>query len=522
MVKIRKLNAILLLMLLVPSVLMAWLGWRSVRMEQARLHDVWRETARRRLSERQSALTDVCERLFRELQEVLAACGPPTDAEGLRHVGRTHRLVRQIFITDANHEPVYPAPGSALLTDGEKGFLVRTAGIWASGETFATAEDESAARAGGWHAWFRDDGIHWLVWRARPAGGVIGAEVDRFALLAEAIAALPHTPPPDDDEPAPTRHRERFVLSDPRGATLYQWGAFEPAAGAVPLATRALAPPLAAWQLAFYAPPWTTGVLTPTAVGLLAALAGTFLLMALATVTVRREHTRALREARQRVSFVNQVSHELKTPLTNIRLYAELLQRRLPADDAKAARFLDVVLGESRRLGRMIANVLTFAQQGRGALRPRPAVGVPDETVRATLDVFRPALAARDMPIALTCRADRPMRFDRDFLEQILGNLLSNAEKYAGRQACITVETAERDGFLEVVVSDSGPGIPRARRADVFRPFVRLDNRVTEGTTGVGIGLAIARDLARRHGGDLTLEAGEGGARFKIVLGEIA
>ena len=113
--------------------------------------------------------------------------------------------------------------------------------------------------------------------------------------------------------------------------------------------------------------------------------------------------------------------------------------------------------------------------------------------------------------------APRPVRIDGDALAQILGNLLGNVEKYAPA-APVQVETAQEPGRVRIAVDDGGPGIPDQARDRVFEPFVRLGNAAHEAVPGTGIGLGIARDLARLHGGDLRCLPGSRGARFELTL----
>jgi signal transduction histidine kinase len=228
-----------------------------------------------------------------------------------------------------------------------------------------------------------------------------------------------------------------------------------------------------------------------------------------------------MREAQQRVSFVNQVSHELKTPLTNIRMYTELLEQRIAGKDVKAEQYTGILLSESRRLGRMIHNVLSFGQQGRGALRLHRAMGELDEAVGEVLEHFRPAFERREMQVVFTPGSPGEVLFDRDALEQILGNLLGNAEKYAGEGAAVRVVTRRAQERVVLDVEDNGPGIPDKYREEIFKPFFRLDARLTQQASGAGIGLSIARDLARLHGGNLVLVPTEKGALFRVTLGVI-
>src|SRR5262249_42441105 len=138
-----------------------------------------------------------------------------------------------------------------------------------------------------------------------------------------------------------------------------------------------------------------------------------------------------LRLAAQRVSFVNQVSHELKTPLTNIRLYAEMLEDHVALDDEPGRHRLRGVVDESQRLGRLNTNILALARKDNGRLSVHPAPGSVDDVVRDVLAQFRPALEARGVHTEMGAGAPARVRVDADALSQMLGNLLSNVEKYA-------------------------------------------------------------------------------------------
>src|SRR5205085_5941184 len=149
-----------------------------------------------------------------------------------------------------------------------------------------------------------------------------------------------------------------------------------------------LRPPFGAWRVAYLGPSPVRGHATMGIAGGLVALA---LTVVGAGLFIYRESTRELRLAAQRVSFVNQVSHELKTPLTNVRLYAELLEDHLAADDAVGQERLRVVVSESQRLSRLITNILTFARGERGRLTVHPAPGCVDDIVRDVLAQFTPS-----------------------------------------------------------------------------------------------------------------------------------
>jgi signal transduction histidine kinase len=246
-------------------------------------------------------------------------------------------------------------------------------------------------------------------------------------------------------------------------------------------------------------------------------VAAAIALLALAFV-LYREYRRDLNEAERRLTFVSQVSHELKTPLTNIRLYAELLEENLADEAEDERRYVGVLVGESRRLSRLIDNVLAFSRQRQERLRLHPAPGCIDDTIREVLEQFAPALGEAGIVVETSLDAAGTFRFDRDAVAQILGNLIGNVEKYAASGGWMRVSSETGDGVVRVRVEDRGPGIPPAHRGRIFRPFHRVDDSLTARSTGTGIGLSIARALARLHGGDLQLTDSSAGASFEFHL----
>jgi signal transduction histidine kinase len=239
-------------------------------------------------------------------------------------------------------------------------------------------------------------------------------------------------------------------------------------------------------------------------------------------IYTHREMSRRVRDASQRVSFVTQVSHELKTPLTNIRMYAELLEDRLDEEDGDNARRAGVIVSESQRLTRLINNILTFARVRRGDIETRPARIDANRVVGDILEQFGPALAARDIAVTTDLSATSMVRADEDALDQVLANLVSNVEKYAASGGSLRIETRDSGEQVHIRVVDRGPGIPRGHRDAVFKPFYRVSDRLADGVTGTGIGLSIARELVRSMGGELRLLDAEVGASFEISLAAAA
>jgi signal transduction histidine kinase len=358
--------------------------------------------------------------------------------------------------------------------------------------------------------WYHGNDLNLLFWQ-RTRDQVIGVELDRSRLLADVLATL---------APGVGEHRT-VELVDAAGVVLHRWAAEEEPATWPVVSRLDLTAPLSAWQLRARALP---GALDPGplggsgALGVLAGLLALALALVGAALVFYREHTRSHREAQQRVTFVNQVSHELKTPLTNIRLYAELLQGELPEEETHAQSHLQVVVSESERLGRLIDNVLTLSRQQRGALSLHPVRQPVDAVVERVAQAFRPLLQARGMRLQVQGGAPHPVWLDGDALAQILANLLSNAEKYAAAGGWVEIQVEAGPGWTRLRIQDRGPGIPPRDREAVFEPFVRLSDGVTDGATGTGIGLTIARALARAHGGDLRILDAPAGTAFELTL----
>jgi signal transduction histidine kinase len=224
---------------------------------------------------------------------------------------------------------------------------------------------------------------------------------------------------------------------------------------------------------------------------------------------------RQLTLARQKTDFVSNVSHELKTPLTSIRMFSELLADGRVLDKEKQRSYLNIITAETARLTRLINNVLDFSRIERGEKKYNFArcdlVGVVQETV----ETYRPHLEANGFK--LECDLPESPLFvngDRDALAQIVVNLLSNAEKYSHDRKAVRVEARRQSQPLphvEVRVLDRGLGVPQGCEEKIFEQFYRAHDSLSSGIQGSGLGLTLARQIARAHGGDVVCEPREGG-----------
>ncbi len=514
----RRLGMLLGLLVLVPAILVGVLGWVVAGTQRERAIEQYRSLLRLRVDEAAEAIVGVVSAAELDASALRSVADEPLAQVRARL--RSHRLVRAAFITDASGRQVYPPNDGTILSQAELAFLERFEPLREEGGCFETDAENGEQPESGWCTWYWGDGVNALYWMRLADGRIVALDVIPAALVSDLISVLPAS------IAASSYGRGRSAASqvgvrlvDERGSVVYQWGGFRPEAGQVPLVEERLSEPLSAWRLECYAA--MGGVVGAGRPAHLLAVAGALAVgVALAAVAalVYSENRRAAREALRRVSFVNQVSHELKTPLTNIRMYTELLEQRLAGGDEKTLRHVQIVSDESRRLGRLIGNVLSFARGQRGTLKLRLRRGVPDELVARVLEHFAPAFAQREMRVAFNGGANAPVVFDQEVLEQILNNLLSNAEKYAGQGCVVSVDTTCDGVSLRLRVSDNGPGIPHTATQQVFEPFERLDDRLTEGVSGTGIGLAIVRQLAELHGGSVVVAESVEGAVFEVTL----
>jgi signal transduction histidine kinase len=508
-------------LVLAPLAAVAWLTIRNAEHEKKALAENVDALLVAELEAIGRQLSSSMESRAQAISRVLD--GLSVDAGSIRGAVRKEPSIRQIFVVDPDGRLIHP-PLDEPRNEAEEAFLRRTEHIWAAAEPFFRPLDQPDSKRpvtaeprsrGGWYTWYWGSDINFIYWRLDDEGRVRGAELDRMALLAGLVGELPSTPEAGDGARA-----SRIELVATNGAVIYAFGEYTPPKGTAPRVTLELDPPLAAWRLRHFPSPHLAGRdlgRGSKVSAFAAALALALAVFALAIYVFRAAGAEA-REARRRVTFVNQVSHELKTPLTNIRMYAELLEERLEEEESEPRRYLGVIVSESRRWSRLIGNVLSLARKQRNKLGVRPARGRADLAISAVLDQFAPSLSSAEFEVVRDIAPDGTSLVDEDALGQIVGNLISNVEKYAAAGRWLSV-TSRRDGeSLVVEVADRGPGVPRSQRARIFAPFVRLSEEISEGASGTGIGLTIARELARLHGGDLELQPSETGAAFRLTL----
>ncbi len=232
---------------------------------------------------------------------------------------------------------------------------------------------------------------------------------------------------------------------------------------------------------------------------------------------------RQLALAQQKTDFVSNVSHELKTPLTSIRMFSELLAEQRVPDPDKQRSYLQIITAETARLTRLINNVLDFSRMERGEKKYNFHDADLLNIVRETVDTYRPHLENCGFEIECSLAPGQlPIHADTDAIAQVIVNLLSNAEKYSNGDKKILIKAGRRDGPLpcaEVSILDRGSGVPRGSEERIFEKFYRAHDSLSSGIQGSGLGLTLARQIARAHGGDVIYEPREGGgSTFSLRL----
>jgi signal transduction histidine kinase len=240
--------------------------------------------------------------------------------------------------------------------------------------------------------------------------------------------------------------------------------------------------------------------------------------IAFGSLLIVNDLRRQLMLTRQKTDFVSNVSHELKTPLTSIRMFSELLSEGKVADEAQRKHFLQIIGSETARLTRLINNVLDFARMERGEKEYQFERCDLKRVAQETVESYRPQLEAKGFAVRVSAPArDLAVKGDCDALAQVLVNLLSNAEKYAAAGREIAVELNARAEVAEIRVLDRGPGVPRGMEEKIFDQFYRANDSLSSGVQGSGLGLTLARQIARAHAGDVRYEPREGGGSSFVV-----
>jgi signal transduction histidine kinase len=276
------------------------------------------------------------------------------------------------------------------------------------------------------------------------------------------------------------------------------------------------------WRMALYQPPGSSprASVRRQVATFTAAFSVLLLVIVAGIVATWRLVRRETEMARLKADFVANVSHDLKTPLSVIRMFGETLEMgRLP-DEAARREYYRVITRESERLTRLIDNVLDFSriESGRRTYARLPTA--VESLVREALEAFAYPLAQEGFKVDVQIAPDLPeMALDADAIGQALANLIDNAIKYSADRKSLSIAVRRRDGGVAVTVADEGIGIPPEEQRRIFDKFYRVGRSETQGRRGSGVGLALVRHVAEAHGGRVTVDSRPGeGSRFTLWL----
>jgi signal transduction histidine kinase len=252
------------------------------------------------------------------------------------------------------------------------------------------------------------------------------------------------------------------------------------------------------------------------------AIALVLVILSAGVALLLRDISREARTSRLRSDFVSSVSHELKTPITLIRLYSETLLRPDAFREEDREGFYRIIMRESERLGRLVDRILTFSRVERGDQVYNFEEGDVAPVIARVVEDYREYLERSGFRLerALAPSAP-PVRFDAGALSQAVVNLLDNAVKYSGESREIAVRLGSENGCVTFEVEDHGLGIPVVERERIFGRFYRVPNGSGKG--GYGLGLFLVRHIMDAHGGRVDVESEPGrGSRFRLMFPRVS
>lgn len=240
----------------------------------------------------------------------------------------------------------------------------------------------------------------------------------------------------------------------------------------------------------------------------------------LAAYLLWRDVKRDVELAEMRSQFVSSVSHELKTPLTTIRMFAETMRLDEEMNRGTVCEYLDTILSESERLGRLVENVLDFAKIEQGTRIYSMRSVRLEEVVEEAARVMRFPLRQSGFTLDLAAERTLPsIQADRDALLQAVLNLMTNAMKYSDKSRRIGLDLRREGDAALIAVADSGVGIAPEELTHIFERFYRGPANQNRHIPGAGLGLTLVAHIARAHGGDVSVRSSPGaGSTFTIRL----
>ncbi len=214
----------------------------------------------------------------------------------------------------------------------------------------------------------------------------------------------------------------------------------------------------------------------------------------------------------RRSQFVSSVTHELKTPLTNIRMYIEMLEQGIAANPEREQEYFRILDSEGDRLSRLINNVLELSKLEKNQRLINLQSGTFEDVIAETRNLMAEKIKQEGFTLNIKPGRLRPFEYDREVMIQVLINLIENSLKFgkSASERTITIRTAQESDAVKIMVSDTGPGIPRQALNKIFDDFYRVDNSLTRTTRGTGIGLALVKKFIHLMGGNVSAVNNQG------------
>jgi signal transduction histidine kinase len=291
---------------------------------------------------------------------------------------------------------------------------------------------------------------------------------------------------------------------------------------AAPVLTVDLGEALPTWRVALYQPEGNTpqGTVARQAMLFTAALACLLVVIVLGLIATDRLVRHESEMARLKSDFVANVSHDLKTPLSLIRMFAETLEMGRVREEGARREYYSVITREAERLTRLIDNVLDFSRIEGGRRRYDLQVAPVEPLIHEVLDSFRYVLAGQGFKLETRIDPGLPeIRMDPHAIGQALANLIDNAIKYSEARRVVRVAARRQGDEVVIEVGDEGIGVAPADLHRIFDKFYRVGHSETQGRRGSGLGLTLVKHIVEAHSGHVSVESRPGeGSRFVLHL----
>jgi len=487
-----------LLAVVLPAAILAVLGYVSLRQWEASAELLFREQARDLASmtteKVEMLLSHTEDEILSRIEAILQRSGftPAT----LGEVAATVPLIGRLYLVDRGGRLLFPA----ALTREDAGVVSKL---------LVEISQAFWERGGRRHLVVGDQVILAAILQARGTPLLVALsrdpEVFRREILEKTLRAVE----------GPTI----VAVLDDQDRPVYARASLE---GAERIATASFGAALPSWRVALYYPHGMSPRAAIRRQATVFTIAFGLLLVVIVAglVATYRLVKRETEMARLKADFVANVSHDLKTPLSLIRMFGETLEMGRVIDEAVLQEYYRVITRESERLSRLIDNVLDFSRIEGGARTYDIAPTAVEPLVRETLDAFGYVLAQEGFKVEVTIPPDLPkVPMDAGAVGQVLANLVDNAIKFSAERKWLGVEADIQTGYLTLTVADKGVGIPLAELEKIFQKFYRVGRSETQGRRGSGVGLALVRHVAEAHGGRVTVESRLGeGSRFTLWL----